>query len=99
MDDKVIWDDEAIEELGQAVRFIAPHNSTAARRTGEAILKKAGNLGAFPRRGKVFSKLNRDDVREIPVPPYRIFYHIKDAEHIVRILKVWHGARQEPALK
>jgi toxin ParE1/3/4 len=99
MDYKVIWDDEAIDELGQAVRFIAPHNPTAARKTGETILKKAGNLGTFPRLGKVFSKLNRDDVREIPVPPYRIFYHIKDAEHSVRILKVWHGARQEPDLK
>ena len=99
MDYKVIWDDEAIEELGQTVRFIAPHNPVAARKTGETILKKAGNLGAFPRLGKVFSKLNRDDVREIPVPPYRIFYHIKDAEHIVRILKVWHGARQEPKIQ
>jgi plasmid stabilization system protein ParE len=99
MDYKVIWDDEAIEELGQAVRFIASYNSAAARKTGETILKKAGNLGAFPRLGKVFSKLNRDDVREIPVPPYRIFYHIKDAERTVRILKVWHGARQEPEIK
>jgi Plasmid stabilization system protein len=99
MDYKVIWDDEAIDELGQAVRFIAPHNPTAARKTGDAILQKVGILGSFPHLGKVFSKLNRDDVREIPVPPYRVFYHIKDAEHSVRILKVWHGARQEPDLK
>ena len=99
MDYKVIWDDEAIEELGRAVRFIAPHNPAAARKTGETILKKAGNLGALPRLGKVFSKLNRDDVREIPVPPYRIFYHIKDTERTVRILKVWHGAQQEPEIK
>jgi len=99
MDYQVIWDDEAIDELGQAVQFIAPQNSAAARQTGEMILKKAGSLGTFPRMGKVFPKLNRDDVREIPVPPYRIFYHIKDAEHIVRILKVWHGARQEPEIK
>jgi plasmid stabilization system protein ParE len=99
MDYKVIWDDEAIEELRQAVRFIAPNNPTAARKTGEAILQKAGILGSFPRLGKVFSKLSRDDVREIPVPPYRIFYHIKDAERTVRILKVWHGARQEPEIR
>ena len=99
MDYKVIWDDEAIEELRQAVRFIAPNNPTAARKTGEAILQKAGILGSFPRLGKVFSKLSRDDVREIPVPPYRIFYHIKDAERTVRILKVWHGAQQEPEIR
>jgi plasmid stabilization system protein ParE len=99
MDYKVIWDDEAIEELGRVVRFISPHNPVAARKTGETILQKVGMLGSFPRLGKVYSKLNRDDVREIPVPPYRIFYHIKDTEHTIRILKVWHGARQEPELK
>jgi plasmid stabilization system protein ParE len=99
MDYQVIWDGEAIEELGQAVRYIAANNPAAARKIGEIILQKAGTLGTFPRLGKIYSKLNRDDVREIPVPPYRVFYHIKDAEHSVRILKVWHGARQEPDLK
>ena len=99
MDYKVIWDGEALEELAQAVRYIAPHNPDAARKTGEAILQKAGALGAFPQLGKVFCKLNRNDVREISVPPYRIIYHIKDFERSVRILKVWHGARQEPEIK
>ncbi len=99
MDYKVIWDDEAIEELGQIVCHIAHDNPIAARKTGETIFKKAGSLGPFPRLGKIYSKLNRGDVREIPVPPYRIFYHIRDAERVVQILKVWHGSRQEPKLK
>jgi plasmid stabilization system protein ParE len=99
MDYKVIWDEEAIGELGQAVRYIAAKNSVAAQRTGETIIRKAGLLGSFPRLGNVFSKLNRDDVREIPVPPYRIIYQIKDAERLVRILKIWHGARREPDIR
>lgn len=98
MDYKVIWDDEALLELEQAVRYIAKHNSNAAQKTGDTILQKAGALGAFPQRGKVFRKLNRPDVREIPVPPYRIIYHVKDDERSVRILKVWHGARREPEI-
>ena len=98
MDYQVIWDEEALAELAEAVRYIAADNPPAAQKTGETILRKAGILGAFPRLGKVFSKLNRDDVREIPVPPYRVIYHIKDAERSVRILKVWHGARQEPEI-
>jgi toxin ParE1/3/4 len=99
MDYKVIWDDEALEELAQAVRYVAQHNPDAARKTGEAILQKAGALGAFPQLGKVFRKLNRNNVRETPVSPYRIIYHIKKSEQSVRILKVWHGARQEPEIK
>jgi plasmid stabilization system protein ParE len=99
MDYKVIWDDEAIEELGRAVRHIAQHNAVAARKTGETILKKAGALGQFPEMGKIFRRLNRRDVREIPVPPYRIIYEIEDAAGCVRILKVWHGARREPGIQ
>jgi plasmid stabilization system protein ParE len=99
MDYKVIWDEEALEELGQAVRYIAQHNADAARKTGQTILQKAGTLGAFPQLGKVFRKLNRNDVREIPVPPYRIIYQVKDSERSVRILKVWHGARLEPKIQ
>lgn len=99
MDYKIIWDDEAIHELAQAIRYIAIDNQIAAERTGRIIFQKVETLASFPRMGKVFSKLNRDDVREVPVPPYRIIYHIKDAERIVRILKVWHGARREPDIK
>jgi len=99
MDYKIIWDDEAIAELAKAIRQIAEHNPLAARKTGETILQKVGLIGAFPRMGKVFPRLGRDDVREFPVPPYRLIYHIKDSESCVRILKVWHGARREPDIQ
>ena len=50
----------------------------------------------FPRFGRVFGLLSRDDVRETPMPPYRIVYHVSDVSQTVTILAVWHGARQEP---
>jgi toxin ParE1/3/4 len=99
MDYKVIWDDEAIAELAKAVRYIARHNPVAARKTGETILKKAALLGAFPHLGKTFPRLNQEDVREFPIPPYRLVYHVKDAELSVRIMNVWHGAREEPDIR
>jgi toxin ParE1/3/4 len=99
MDYKIIWDEEAICELEQAVRYIAADNPVATEKAGKIIFQKAEMLGLFPKMGKVFSKLNREDVREISVPPYRIIYHVKEAERTVRILKVWHGARQEPEVQ
>jgi toxin ParE1/3/4 len=99
MDYAVIWDDEAIEELRQAVFYIAQNNPIAARKMGHAINEKILRLQSFPLSGKVFRKLHREDVREIPAPPYRIIYHIKHAERTVRILKIWHGARQEPDIQ
>lgn len=98
MDYKVIWTPQGIETLREAVEYIAQDNSSAARKMGDAILKKALLLEDFPRLGKVFAKLGRDDVREISVPPYRIIYQIRDSQQTIFVLTVWHGARQEPEL-
>ena len=92
----VIWLDEAIDDLRRAVSHIAKDNPMAARRTGERIFKQVKVLVQFPRFGRVFPKLGREDVREIPVPPYRVIYHVHDPDRTVNILTVWHGARQEP---
>jgi addiction module RelE/StbE family toxin len=99
MDYQVIWDDEAIQELGQIVSYISQANPAADRKIGELILEKVKLLGAFPQVGKTLQNLKREEVREIPVPPYRIIYHVKDLEKSVRILKIWHGARREPEIK
>jgi len=63
---------------------------------GELLLSKALLLGQFPRMGKVFTKLAREDVRELSVRPYRLFYHVQDSQRTVTIISVWHGARREP---
>jgi len=96
MDYKVIWSPRGIASLKEQIQYIARHNPAAARRMGELILNKALLLGQFPRMGKVFAKLGRDDVRELSVHPYRLFHHVQDARHTVTIITVWHGARQDP---
>jgi plasmid stabilization system protein ParE len=83
MDYKVIWRDDAISDLRKAVEHIARHNPIAAKRTGDTILEKVRPLSRFPRIGKVFAKLDRDDI--LPVPPYRIVYLIQDSAWIVTI--------------
>ena len=99
MDYKVIWDDEAIQDLARVVTYINQFNPMAARKTGETILNKVKLIGSFPLLGKIFHTLNREEVREVPVPPYRIIYHVGHADKYVRILKVWHGMRQEPEMR
>jgi toxin ParE1/3/4 len=96
MDYQVIWPDDAIGDLRKAVEYIAQYNPTAAKRTGETILIKVQLLVRFPRIGKVFARLGRDDVREVSVPPYRVIYFVQDPARTVTILTVWHGARREP---
>ena len=99
MDYRIIWSPEALNHLDQIVRFISRDNPAAAVRLGNAIIEKALLLSNFPRLGMVFREARRDALREISVPPYRIFYEINDAEKRIEIVSSWHGARQEPEIK
>ena len=96
MDFTIIWLEDALDDLGQLVRDIAQDNPHAARKMGDTIIEKASRLGRFPRLGKVFRKLGRDEVREILVYPYRVIYEIQDSSKTIFILSLWPGARQEP---
>ncbi len=98
MDYKVIWSPRGLSCLEELVRYIAKHNPFAARGTGEALLKQIQMLGRFPRMGHVFTKLNREDVRETIVRPYRVIYHVDDQRQCVNIITIWHGARQDPEI-
>ncbi len=98
MDYKIVWLDEALDDLRKLVEDISRDNPVAAGRLGEAILEQVQLLAKFPRLGHVFAKLGREDVRERPVRPYRIFYQVQDSERCVYILCLWHGARQEPTI-
>jgi toxin ParE1/3/4 len=99
MDYRIIWSPEALNHLEQIVHFISRDNPAAAVRLGNAIIEKALLLSNFPRLGIVFREARRDALREISVPPYRIFYEINDAEKRIEIVSIWHGARQEPEIK
>ncbi|MBI4326928.1 MAG: type II toxin-antitoxin system RelE/ParE family toxin [Chloroflexi bacterium] len=96
MDYKIIWTPRSIDNLKELVEYGARDNPSAARRIGAAIFKKTWWLGQFPRLGKVFAKLGRDDVREVLVRPYRIIYRVQDAARSLSILTIWHGARETP---
>ena len=91
--------DEAIADLKSIVLNITHDSPDIALRWGEKIRQKPFVLAAHPRFGRIFAKLDRDDVREINVPPYRIIYFVEDASRTVWILTVWHGARQEPDIQ
>jgi toxin ParE1/3/4 len=96
MDFKVIWMDKAAADLEAAVRFVARKNPEAALRLGMKLLEKPVVLESHPRFGRIFRKLNREDVRELIEAPYRIIYRIDDERRAIWIITVWHGARREP---
>jgi addiction module RelE/StbE family toxin len=96
---RVIWTDEAIDDLRHAVAFVAKDNPAAAIKLGEAIIRKSLVLAEHPRLGRVLRKLQRDSLREIPVPPYRLLYEIDEQSLVIYVRVLWHGARQEPDIQ
>jgi len=96
---RVIWTDEAIDDLRRAVAFIAKDKPAAAIELGEAIIRKSLLLAEHPRLGRVLRKLHHDSFREIPVPPYRLIYEIDDPGSVIYVRVLWHGARQEPHIR
>jgi toxin ParE1/3/4 len=88
-----------IGDLRRAVAFITKDNPTAAVELGEAIIQKSLLLAEHPRLGRVLRKLQRDSLREIPVPPYRLIYELDDQALVIYVRVLWHGARHEPDIR
>ncbi|MBI5383714.1 MAG: type II toxin-antitoxin system RelE/ParE family toxin [Verrucomicrobia bacterium] len=98
MDYRIIWTPRSLETLEDALTRIAVDNPTAARHLGERIFNQVSILAQFPRLGHVFHELQRDDVRETLVKPYRVIYRVHDDRHAVSILTLWHTSRREPMI-
>ena len=96
MDCQIQWEDEALDDLRQLVEYIAYDDPAAARRLGMAVVDKVQALASQPRIGRRYSSIKEVEIREVPVPPYRIFYRVETQRVVV--LAVWHGARDEPDL-
>ena len=57
----------------------------------ERVLERVRSLADYPDSGRVVPELQRDDVRELIVPPYRVMY--RRTADAVEIAAVRHAAR------
>jgi plasmid stabilization system protein ParE len=96
MDFQIHWEDEALDDLRQLVEYIAVDNPESARRFGMSVVEKVETLRRQPQLGRRFAPMTEAEIREVPVPPYRIFYRV-GFDRVV-VMAVWHSARQEPEL-
>jgi plasmid stabilization system protein ParE len=94
MDYQINWEDEALDDLKQLVEYIAADNPDAARRMGMDVVNKVRQLASQPHLGRRYAPVEEDEIREVSVPPYRVFYRLEPGRVVV--MAVWHGARAEP---
>jgi len=98
VDYKVVWTLRSREDLHNIAVFIARDNSAAALRLGDLIFQRVDSLQSFPELGRIVPERGQPDIREIVVGNYRVVYRFRREQKMVEILRVWHGARGEPAL-
>ncbi|MFM9978124.1 MAG: type II toxin-antitoxin system RelE/ParE family toxin [Sphingomonadaceae bacterium] len=85
---KIVWTDQALDNLEEIVAYIEVFNPSAATRLGQRLIDLAESLCEFPDRGKP----SHNGTREMSnIWPYLIRYRVN--ERHVEILHVRHGAR------
>ena len=89
---KLIWTDQAIDDLGDIGDYIAENSEMYAKLTIQKIYERTDILKSFPQAGRIVPEKNEENVRELIEGNYRIIYEIV-SENLIYILTVYHSAR------
>jgi toxin ParE1/3/4 len=89
---KLIWTDQAINDLGDIGDYIAENSEKYAKLTVKKLFERTDILKTFPKSGRIVPEKNEETVRELIEGNYRIIYEIVSPEQI-NILTVYHSAR------
>jgi toxin ParE1/3/4 len=89
---KVVWSPLAELRTAEAFAYIANARPSAAARWLDRLLNAVATLVEYPDCGRAVPELQRPDIRELIVAPYRVMYR-RDPKRVV-VLTVRHGRRQ-----
>lgn len=93
---KVLFTEDALNDLEVLLDYIAVDNPNAAERFGTALLKHIELLETLPWIGMPVP--GRTGIRKILHSPERIYYRVHKDRRLVEILHLWHGSRREPII-
>ena len=71
---RVTWSPLAEDQLDAAMAYIARDSPTASLTWLERLLSRVDSLSTLPDSGRAVPELQRQDIREIIVSPYRVMY-------------------------
>ena len=92
----IIWSPQALEDLESIREYIAQDSARYAELVVARIVSSVERLRSFPESGRVVPELNRPDIREVIVRPYRVVYRIRAGA--VEIATVFRASRLLPGL-
>lgn len=89
---RVIWTDEATQDLKKIYDFISLDSKFYARRQLTKLRRRTVILKTFPNSGEVVAIFDDDQIRTLVEGVYIILYKVMDVK-LVAILAVHHSAR------
>ena len=89
---KLIWTDQAINDLGDIGDYIGENSEKYAKLTVKKLFERPEILKTFPQAERIVPEKNEENLRELIEGNYRIIYEIVSADQI-NILTVYHSAR------
>jgi toxin ParE1/3/4 len=95
---KIIWSQEARDDLQAIVLYIAQDNPRVAESFGYRLISKVDSLAELPLLGRAVPEESDESIREVVFRPYRIIYKVLTDKQAIAIVRVWHGARGEPEI-
>ena len=91
---KLVYTDEAIEDLKRRREFVAVHNTSLAGRIAKELVRKIGLLRDFPKMGtSVEMAPVPDAIRDMVFGEYVVRYSVHVSAII--ILRIWHELERE----
>jgi addiction module RelE/StbE family toxin len=93
---KIIWSQQALDDLREIVTFIAARNQPVAESFGLRLMRKVDLLAQFPLLGSIVPEEQDEHIRELVLSPYRIIYRVMAENQVIAVARIWHGARGEP---
>lgn len=86
---RILWAQEALEQLTDIEDYIAGDSPARAAKFIDQLIEHTLLLSDQPRLGRIVPEISNPDIRELIFKKYRIVYRIK-ADHI-EILTVFEG--------
>lgn len=94
MDYRLVYTQQALNDLAEIVGHIAEDDAQAASHFGNSLVAHVELLARFPRMGGLIRK--RPSVRKLLHSPFLVYYRVRDSEDKIEILHIRHGARKPP---
>ena len=89
---KVLWTENAIQDLLGIKAFIAQDSIDRAEEWVVELYAAGENLSRLSGRGRIVPELNQVNLRELLIENYRLVYRVKSTS--VEVLTVFEGHRQ-----